>query len=231
MSVSSRRRPRRQRRAAGATRLPPARPPARAGARPSPARPLPRRGRPGSGSGRGAAARVFVRGAEERRDPGQAAACSPPPSSGPEAEEGASEPHLDPLSAAPRRLHFVRGAGRGTRPGLWPRPCPLAWPPRGGPRGAPLTPPVRGGMAGPGRFVRPGTPGAAGRAGGRRGAGPGPGPDGPGDARRGRPQRTGGTDRSAGRWGSGQPGRLRWGVSEVPGRKERIWFPRSLVHT
>ncbi|XP_044918184.1 nuclear transcription factor Y subunit beta isoform X1 [Felis catus] len=224
--------------AAGAIRLPPARPPARAGAGagagPAPARPLPLRARPGSG--RGAAARLFVRRAEERRDAGQAASCSPPPSSGPEAEEGASGHRPAPSRRRPGRLHFVRGAGRGHWPGPRSRPCALGRAAARSPRGRP--PPARrlarGAMAGPGRFVCPGAPGAAGgrAAGVGRGPGPGPWAGESGDARQGRPPRTGGTDSRPGRAVGPGPARApSWGGSEVPGRKEWIWFPRSLAYT
>ncbi|XP_045321715.1 nuclear transcription factor Y subunit beta isoform X1 [Leopardus geoffroyi] len=215
--------------AAGAIRLPPARPPARAGAGagagPAPARPLPLRARPGSG--RGAAARLFVRRAEERRDAGQAASCSPPPSSGPEAEEGASGHRPAPSRRRPGRLHFVRGAGRGHWPGPRSRPCALGRAAARSPRGRP--PPARrlarGGMAGPGRFVCPGAPGAAG---GRQalGAGPGPGRASRGmRARGGRPAPAGLTVGRAGRWGRGQPAHLRGEEARSPGGRSGFGFP------
>ncbi|KAJ8791589.1 hypothetical protein J1605_020311 [Eschrichtius robustus] len=115
--------------AAGGTRLPPARPPARAGAGAgrAPARPVPLRARPRSE--RGAVARLFVRGVEERRDAGQAAPFSPPPqSSGPEAEEGAPGHRRAPLSAASRPAPFCaesRPGGGGTQPGP---PAPILTP-------------------------------------------------------------------------------------------------------
>ncbi|XP_058164633.1 nuclear transcription factor Y subunit beta isoform X1 [Dasypus novemcinctus] len=192
MSVSSRRRPRRQRRRCRG-HSPPARPPARAGAGAGlpPARPLPLRA--GPGSGRGAAARLFVRGAEERRDAGQAASRSPPPpGSGP--EEGAPRCcPSPPLGGARGRLHFVRGAGRGG--GGTRTPVPTL-PRRSGRRnllglghraGVPGESPLRPPVQGPGRFVCPRHPGPR-AAGGREealGAGSGAwgGPAGRGDAR------------------------------------------------
>lgn len=143
MSVSSRRRPRRQRRS-GRGHSPPALPRG-PGPGPAPARPLPQRA--GPGSGRGAAARLFVRRAEERRDAGQAASRSPPLSSGPEAEEGPRGCVGAPLSTASRAGSILCGEpaeGRETRRGPWPRS-----PGRGaGPRGRP--PPARGAVVGPG---------------------------------------------------------------------------------
>ncbi|CAN0307239.1 unnamed protein product [Rangifer tarandus platyrhynchus] len=145
-----------------------------------------------------------------------------------------------PLSAAPRPAPFCaesRPWGRGTRPGP-PAPIlppPPAWPPRGGPRGrpSPACPPARGGTAGPGRSVCcPGTPGAARRAGGGRWARARAwaGRVGGMRARVARAARAGLTGRTGGPGGRGQPAHLRRGGSQVPGRKEWIWFPRSLVY-
>lgn len=218
--------------AAGGTRLPPARPPARAGAGAgrAPARPVPLRARPRSE--RGAAARLFVRGAEERRDAGQAAPCSPPPqSSGPEAEEGALGHRRAPLSAASRPAPFCaesRPGGGGTQPGP---PALILTPGPGRRAGVPGERPSSARRSAEARRGRAALSAPAPRAPrGGRALGAGPGRASRGDARQGRPRRAGWTDRSAGR--AVGPGPVRapsWGGSEVPGRKEWIWFPRSLV--
>lgn len=221
--------------AAGGTRLPPARPPAQvgAGAGSAPARPLPLRARPGSG--RGAAVRLFVRGAEERRDAGQAASRSSPLSSGPEAEKGAPGLRRAPLSAAPGPAPFCMGACRGGRGTQLQPPAPTLFLRPGSGAGVPgeCPPSARGGMAGPGRFVCPGNPGTARRAGGRRWArARGLGQASRGDARQGRPPGTGGTDRSAGQWGWGQLAHLRGEETRSLGGRSgfglpAVWFTRK----
>ncbi|XP_070363278.1 nuclear transcription factor Y subunit beta isoform X1 [Equus asinus] len=149
-----------------ASRLPPARARGRGCGRPAPARPLLRRPGRGTGAGRGAA---LCARAEERRAAGQAA------EPGPGAGRGAPAQRRAALSAAPGRLHFVRGAGGGRGPRLGPPAGPLAAARPPGERPPPPgRPPAGAWRAAP--LCLPGTPGAARRAGGVvRGPGPGAG--------------------------------------------------------
>lgn len=154
----------------------------------------------------------------------------------PEAEEGHRGTVWPALGGVPTGSILSRkatrgGGGRGPDPpspdpAPSPRPGPLA----GIPGGAPAAcPPAREGGRGD-RFVCcPGTPGAARRRWARAGARAWA--ERVGGCARGRPRSAGGTDRSAERAGArGQPAYLRRGGSQVPGRKEWISFPRSLVY-
>ncbi|XP_003929679.2 nuclear transcription factor Y subunit beta isoform X1 [Saimiri boliviensis] len=197
MSVSSRRRPCRQRRR-GRGHSPPALPPGPGpgpGPGPAPARPFSQRAGERA-RGRGAAL-LFVRRAEERRDAGQAASRSPPLSSGPGAEKGPRGCVGAPLSAASRAGSIL----------CEPR-SPVAPAAARVPGGAPLPP--AGLWRGP-ALCLPACPGGR-AAGGRQALGAaGPGwPGESGDARRGRPPRTHWADSSPDRAvGPGPPGHLR----------------------
>lgn len=236
MSVSCRRRPRRQRRG-GRGHSPPSRPPSRPGrgrgrfgaceAAPA-AGPAGKRAR-----GRGAALCARGRGAAGRW-PGRLPLVAAEPRAGGR-ERGAGAPSGPPLGGARTSsiLHGgLPGGGRGTQ--LQP-PAPTLFLRSGSGAGVPgeCPPSARGGMAGPGRFVCPGNPGTARRAGGRRWArARGLGQASRGDARQGRPPGTGGTDRSAGQWGWGQLSHLRGEEARSLGGRSgfglpAVWFTRK----
>lgn len=240
MSVSSRRRPRRQRRR-GRGHSPPSCPPALPpGPGPGPGGRL--RGLSRCGPGRGAGAGPLL-----------GSWCAGPRSGGTRARPPLARRRRAP-GPKPRRGHRgtvwpalggvptgsilcgepAVGAGDAARtPGPDPAPSPGPGPLAGIPGGAPL-PPVRppaGARRGRaalsaapapraprgGRWARARARAWAGRVGGMR-------------AREDRAARAGLTGRPSGPGARGQPAYLRRGGSQVPGRKEWISFPRSLVY-